>query len=118
MLVARSCHASVRSLERYARLGVDAVARRVAERDPAARRRRCTKSRQSAWELLGLPGDDPHQLVLLDTGHSHPHRVHTYSPPLLTVALQLFFDGPNGGFSLDQAFSIPYGPLSRPELAV
>ncbi|MFG2233641.1 hypothetical protein ACGFNX_27245 [Streptomyces sp. NPDC048723] len=38
-LLARSRHASVRSLERYARPGVDAVARHVAERDPAARRR-------------------------------------------------------------------------------
>lgn len=36
MLLARSRHASVRSLERYARPGVDAVA----ERDPAARRTR------------------------------------------------------------------------------
>ncbi|GAA2122868.1 hypothetical protein GCM10009759_73640 [Kitasatospora saccharophila] len=36
MLLARSRHASVRSLERYARPGVDAVARHVAERDPAA----------------------------------------------------------------------------------
>ncbi|MFB7931958.1 tyrosine-type recombinase/integrase [Streptomyces sp. NPDC056039] len=40
MLLARSRHASVRSLERYARPGVDAVAQHVAERDPAARRRR------------------------------------------------------------------------------
>lgn len=40
MLPARSRHASVRSLERYARPGVDAVARHVAERDPAAGRRR------------------------------------------------------------------------------
>ncbi|KUL42685.1 hypothetical protein ADL12_09685 [Streptomyces regalis] len=39
MLLARSRHASVRSLERYARPGIDAVARHVAERDPAARRR-------------------------------------------------------------------------------
>ncbi|MEV5010221.1 PmrA [Streptomyces sp. NPDC055692] len=39
MLLARSRHASVRSLERYARPGVDAVARHVAELDPAARRR-------------------------------------------------------------------------------
>ncbi|MEV7866229.1 site-specific integrase [Streptomyces sp. NPDC088124] len=39
MLPARSRHTSVRSLERYARPGVDAVARHVAERDPAARRR-------------------------------------------------------------------------------
>ncbi|MCX2927410.1 PmrA [Streptomyces sp. NEAU-W12] len=38
-MLARSRHASVRSLERYARSGVDAVARHVAERDPAARRR-------------------------------------------------------------------------------
>ncbi|MFF3432369.1 PmrA [Streptomyces sp. NPDC002602] len=36
----RSRHASVRSLERYARPGVDSVARHVAERDPAARRRK------------------------------------------------------------------------------
>ncbi|WP_434600048.1 hypothetical protein [Streptomyces sp. A5-4] len=40
MLLARSRHASARSLERYARPSVDAVARHVAERDPAARRRR------------------------------------------------------------------------------
>ncbi|MER5901196.1 site-specific integrase [Streptomyces mirabilis] len=40
MLLARSRPASVRSLERYARPGVDAVARHVAERDPATRRRR------------------------------------------------------------------------------
>ncbi len=39
MLLARSRHASVRSLERYARPGVDAVARHVAQQDPAARRR-------------------------------------------------------------------------------
>lgn len=39
MLLARSRHASVRSLERYARPGVDAVAAHVAARDPAARRR-------------------------------------------------------------------------------
>lgn len=39
MLLARSRHASVRSLERYARPGVDSVARHVAERDPAARHR-------------------------------------------------------------------------------
>ncbi|MCZ9346984.1 site-specific integrase [Streptomyces sp. TRM76130] len=40
ILLARSRHASVRSLERYARPGVDAVARHVAERDPAVRHRR------------------------------------------------------------------------------
>ncbi|MEV6653693.1 site-specific integrase [Streptomyces sp. NPDC051219] len=39
MLLARSRHASVRSLVRNARPGVDAVARHVAERDPAACRR-------------------------------------------------------------------------------
>ncbi|MFI5824970.1 site-specific integrase [Streptomyces rishiriensis] len=39
MLLARSRHALVRSLERYAHPGVDAVARHVAERDPAACRR-------------------------------------------------------------------------------
>ena len=36
----RSRHASVRSLERYARPGPEAVARHVATADPAARRRR------------------------------------------------------------------------------
>ncbi|MEK0098668.1 hypothetical protein WDA79_09175 [Streptomyces sp. A475] len=48
MLLARSRYASVRSMERYARPGVDSVARpgvdsvarHVAERDPVARRRR------------------------------------------------------------------------------
>ncbi|MDX2936986.1 PmrA [Streptomyces ipomoeae] len=39
MLLARSRQASVRSLERYARPGVDAVARHVAQHAPAARRR-------------------------------------------------------------------------------
>ncbi|MEE1806166.1 tyrosine-type recombinase/integrase [Streptomyces sp. BE133] len=39
MLLARSRHASARSLERYARPGVDAVVQHVASRDPAARRR-------------------------------------------------------------------------------
>ncbi len=40
MLLARSRHASVRSLERYARPGPEAVARHVAASDPAARRHR------------------------------------------------------------------------------
>jgi integrase len=39
MLLARSRHASVRSLERYARPGPEAVARYIAEHDPARRRR-------------------------------------------------------------------------------
>jgi len=39
MLLARSRHASVRSLERYARPGPEAIARHVAAHDPAARRR-------------------------------------------------------------------------------
>jgi integrase/recombinase XerD len=38
-LLARSRHASVRSLERYARPGPEAVARHVAATDPAAWRR-------------------------------------------------------------------------------
>lgn len=38
-MLARPRHTSVCSVERYARPGVDAVARHVAERDPAARRR-------------------------------------------------------------------------------
>src|SRR5260370_24861580 len=37
-LLARSRHASVRSLERYARPGPEAVARHVLATDPAARR--------------------------------------------------------------------------------
>jgi integrase/recombinase XerD len=40
MLLARSRHASVQSLERYDRPGPEAVARHVAAADPAARRRR------------------------------------------------------------------------------
>ncbi len=40
MLLSRSRHASVRSLERYARPGPEAVARHVAQSDPAARRRK------------------------------------------------------------------------------
>jgi len=40
MLLARSRHASVRSLERYARRGPEAVARHVAAAEPAAQRRR------------------------------------------------------------------------------
>ena len=39
MLLARSRHASVRSLERYARPGPESVARHVALTDPAAGRR-------------------------------------------------------------------------------
>ncbi|MDK0518848.1 PmrA [Streptomyces sp. ML-6] len=39
MLPARPRRAPVPSLERYARPGVDSVARHVAEHDPAARRR-------------------------------------------------------------------------------
>lgn len=39
MLLARSRHASIRSLERYARPGPDAVAAHLAATDPAARRR-------------------------------------------------------------------------------
>jgi integrase/recombinase XerD len=39
LLLARSRHASVRSLERYARPGPEAVARSVAQTDPARRRK-------------------------------------------------------------------------------
>jgi integrase len=39
ILLARSRHASIRSLERYARPGPEAVAHHVAESDPASRRR-------------------------------------------------------------------------------
>ncbi|MFD5747485.1 PmrA [Streptomyces sp. NPDC127033] len=40
MLLARSCHISVPSLERNTRPGIDAVARHIAQRAPAARRKR------------------------------------------------------------------------------
>ncbi len=40
MLLARSRHASAPYPERYAHPGVGAVARHVAQRDPAARRKR------------------------------------------------------------------------------
>ncbi|GGY13578.1 hypothetical protein GCM10010358_77300 [Streptomyces minutiscleroticus] len=40
MLLDRSRHASVPALERYAHPGIDAVARHVAQGDPAARRKR------------------------------------------------------------------------------
>ncbi len=39
MLLARSRHASMRSLERYARPGPEALARHAAVTDPNARRR-------------------------------------------------------------------------------
>lgn len=51
MLLARSRHASVRSLERYARPGPEAVARHVGASDPAARRRRRARP-------TSLPGRD------------------------------------------------------------
>ncbi|MEO3812285.1 hypothetical protein ABGB17_25080 [Sphaerisporangium sp. B11E5] len=41
-LLARSRHASARSLERYARPSVDAVAAHVADRDPLRRRKQGT----------------------------------------------------------------------------
>ncbi|GAA2350332.1 hypothetical protein SVIO_025100 [Streptomyces violaceusniger] len=54
MLLARSRHASVRSLERYARPGVDSVARHVAERNPAARRRTYIRADQG-FKIIPLP---------------------------------------------------------------
>jgi hypothetical protein len=56
MLLARSRHASVRSLKRYARPGPEAVARHVARTDPAARRRR-----PHASDPAPLPGRDPNR---------------------------------------------------------
>lgn len=54
MLLARSRHASVRSLERYARPGVDAVARHVAGRDPAAYWARTWSSSRPGLGWYGL----------------------------------------------------------------
>ncbi|WP_405676440.1 site-specific integrase [Streptomyces sp. NBC_00048] len=58
MLLARSRRASVRSLERYARPGVDSVARHVAERDPAARHNGSASGtyRRVVWALVSEPG--------------------------------------------------------------
>lgn len=55
MLLARSRHASVRSLERYARPGPEAVARHVAASDPAARRRRQSAPASSALDAVTCP---------------------------------------------------------------
>src|SRR5207237_2951396 len=55
-LLARSRHASVRSLERYARPGPEVVARHVAATDPAARRRPpASPVTSNAW-LTALAG--------------------------------------------------------------
>ncbi|MFI5679091.1 hypothetical protein [Streptomyces cellulosae] len=62
MLLARSRHASVPSLERYAP-GVDAVARHVAQRDPAARRKR----ERRRLKIITLPG--------MSVRHSATHRM-------------------------------------------
>jgi hypothetical protein len=48
MLLARSRHASVRSLERYARPGPEAIARHLAETDPARRRNDLRRPRRPA----------------------------------------------------------------------
>ena len=63
MLLARSRHASVRSLERYARPGPEAGARTMAESDPARRRRGCSRLGAMAVDeppttCDGGPGDD------------------------------------------------------------
>ncbi|MFE1029971.1 hypothetical protein ACFW5I_36480 [Streptomyces sp. NPDC058818] len=55
MLLARSRHASVRSLEWYARPGVDSVARHVAERDPTARAPHVNPSRSGLQDHPGAP---------------------------------------------------------------
>jgi integrase/recombinase XerD len=39
LLMAKSCHASLRSLQRYTHLGAEAVAAMTAATDPARRRR-------------------------------------------------------------------------------
>jgi integrase/recombinase XerD len=53
-LLAQSRHASVRSLERYARPGPEAVARHVAAADLAARRRR-PRPAAGRYGLRGSP---------------------------------------------------------------
>lgn len=63
MLLARSRHASVRSLERYARPGVDSVARHLAEHNPlhaAARKsEQIRTSRSSRCPFDPYPGQTP-----------------------------------------------------------
>lgn len=59
MLLTRTRHASVRSLERYACPGVDAVARHVAERDPEVRRRKHGRLKINYWRLLACLSDTP-----------------------------------------------------------
>ncbi|GGX99405.1 hypothetical protein GCM10010358_61340 [Streptomyces minutiscleroticus] len=66
-----------------------------------------------AYELLGLPGDDPDQLVLLHMNHGRTHRTRIRGPPLLIVALQLFRNSLNRGFSLDHDAASRTGP--RPD---
>jgi hypothetical protein len=51
MLLARSRHASVRSLERYARPGPEAVAAHVAASDPAAPPAKVSPEGQRQWSL-------------------------------------------------------------------
>ncbi|GGV04498.1 hypothetical protein ACIG0C_33345 [Kitasatospora aureofaciens] len=64
MLLARSRHASVRSLARYARPGVAAVARHVAAQDPAARRRSWPLPRQDHFmAAFGLTLAGPQGLL-------------------------------------------------------
>ncbi|GAQ59890.1 hypothetical protein SsS58_00228 [Streptomyces scabiei] len=61
-----------------------------------------------ADELLGLPGDDPHQFVFPDPDHRHAHRVGVGGRPRPVVTRKLFLDQTNSGFPVDHACRIPY----------
>lgn len=82
MLLARSRYASVRSLKRYARPGVDAVARHVAERDP----RRPTEALTPQDQLLAASG-------LTSKPHPGAWQTHRHEPAL-RMSPPTFPEGP------------------------
>ncbi|WP_405009154.1 hypothetical protein [Kitasatospora sp. NBC_01539] len=92
MLPARSRHASVRSLERYARPGVDAVARHVASQDPTARRRHKTH-----------PGRRICGRVSPSTRGGTSMRVRASAPTVLAVAALLTACGSSSPGTTDAA---------------
>lgn len=59
--------------------------------------------------LIGRPGDDPHQLVLVHTRDGQENRVRAHRAVRLVVACQLSLNDLDCGFSIDHACSIAYG---------
>ena len=80
MLLGRSRHASVQSLERYARPGVDALAAHVAASDPAGRRRGLTTAAYGTFTEFRRPRDKP-QIMLFGDIMSNEFRIMTVVPP-------------------------------------